>query len=288
MRCATAGAPAGDDDGHKIGDHILAFGRGLQSRERHLVLRNELLRIEQIGVERGGVPNDLGGLHRGRIIVIRRFTRLLADDARETRAERVLAGLQRMAGLTFSVDLTTCCRIAIDRCRIRGPWRCLGCGLCRRRGSRHDVIVGRSDCCVCSRGRAARRLCCRRSELSLRAELGAAEAAGAGGRDQLGQLGHSGLCCNRRGALRCDFRLWRLSARCNRCLGRRSGGRRRARGQIQPCQNGADRDYHDVPVAKFRNHRCWHRTPLRLRPIGNGLKVRSSQSLLRRLPGALN
>ena len=255
--------------GREIGDHVLALVRGLQSRERHLVLRNELLRIEQIGVERGGVPDDLGGLHRGRIIVVRRFTRLLADDARETRAERVLAGLQRMAGLAFSVDLAACCRIAVDCCRIRGPWRCLGCGLCRRRGRRHDVIVGRSGCCVCSRGRAARRLCCRRSELC----CGLAWRSG-GRRNwrthQLGRWGIRSLSCKRRGVLRCGFRLRRLSARCNRCLGRRSGGRRRARGQIQPRQNGADRDCHDVPVAKFRNHRCWHRKPFRLSPIGNG------------------
>ena len=81
-RCATAGAPAGDDGRNQIGDHILALVRGLQSRERHLVLRNQLLRIEQIGVECGCVPDQIGGLHRGRIIVVGRFSRLLAEDAR--------------------------------------------------------------------------------------------------------------------------------------------------------------------------------------------------------------
>ena len=123
----------------QIGDHILALIRGLQSRERHLVLRDQLLRIEQIGVERGGVPDEIGGLHRGRIIVVGHLSRLLADDAGETRAERVLAGLQRMAGLAFSVDLAACCRIAVEvdrggRCR-----ESLSNGLRWRSVRRHDV-----------------------------------------------------------------------------------------------------------------------------------------------------
>ena len=165
MRCATAGAPAGDDGCSQIGDHILALVRGLQSRERHLVLRDQLLRIEQIGVECGCVPDEIGGLHRGRIIVVRRLTRLLADDARRGsgRASSCRAPANGRPGIFCRLGgLLPHRRRPLPYSR---PLEGLGCGLCRRPGRRHVVIVGRSDCCVGSRGRAARRLSCRRSEL---------------------------------------------------------------------------------------------------------------------------
>ena len=57
------------------------------------------------------------------------------------------------------------------------------------------------------------------------------------------------------------------------------------RGQIQPRQDGADRDCHDVPVAKFRNHRCWHCTPRLFVPNRQRIKVCFSQPLLRWLLG---
>ena len=105
----------------EIGDHILTFGRCLHSGERHLVLQNRLLRVEQIGVERGCVPDEIGGLHGSRIIVVGHFTRFLADNAGEARSERVLAGLQRMASLTFLVNLPACCRVtAGSYCRSPG------------------------------------------------------------------------------------------------------------------------------------------------------------------------
>ena len=130
----------------QIGDHILALVRGLQSRERHLVLRNQLLRIEQIGVECSGVPDQIGGLHRSRIIVVGCFSRLLADDAREARANRVLAGLQRVAGLAFSVDLAACRRIAVDSRRASRCWGCWSNGLRWRGVRRNDDRGGGARC----------------------------------------------------------------------------------------------------------------------------------------------
>ena len=192
-----------------------------------------------------------------------------------------------MAGLTFSVDLAACYRIANDGRRIRGAWRgiwrCLGCGLgrrlgrglCRRRGGRHDVIMGRSGCGLGCVRHAGRRLWRCRRELRCRLSWRG------GGRASWHRLG------DRRRTLGCVFRLRCLSAQCIRCLGRRFRKHRRARGQIQPSHDGK---YAIAAMYQSRNFASIGAgmAGLRLQLIGNGSKAVHASSLLRRLLRALN
>ena len=125
-------------------DHVGAVVIGLETRKRHLVARHDLRRIGQILIERLGIPNDVSRLHRGGIVESGFRACLASNNAGKRRTEQVLAGLNRMARLTFPEDKTPCPGIARGlRCvglRRRLPGR----STCRRGATRcHVVMSGR-------------------------------------------------------------------------------------------------------------------------------------------------
>ena len=124
----------------QIGDDVGAVMVGLEARERHPVSGHLLLRIGQISVERLGIPSDVGLLHRRRIIEVRQRAGLASDDAGQRGADKILAGLERVAGLAFAEHLPAGGGIARARTRCRNGECRLAAGLFCRAGHRHGML----------------------------------------------------------------------------------------------------------------------------------------------------
>ena len=119
------------------GDDVGAVVIGLEARERHLVSGNNLLRIDQVGVQRVRVPNNIRLFHRRRIIVGRLRSGLAADDAGQRWTEDRLARFHGMTRLAFSEHEPPRGRIAARSRRRTCGRRCRRARL--RVGGRHNV-----------------------------------------------------------------------------------------------------------------------------------------------------
>src|SRR6185312_7806875 len=75
---------------------------GFEAGEWHVIARHQLLRIGQIFVERGRIPDQLRVLHRVGIGEIGDRRGGAADDVGETRTDEILARRQRMTHGAFA------------------------------------------------------------------------------------------------------------------------------------------------------------------------------------------